>query len=253
MVGFMGRENMEDFNSDFLVMLASWEAAQKFLISTEIKTAQPLETARLLGWTRVVGKQDNLNNLASACNAAATLVNAGHFARDDLSGMSVSAAREIVERAQSRMEMLDKLGKMGNRPAAEIARDKRHVGTAARTVAKDVREGSINHRDIRSAIDYRAVKSSTAKGKPSPLFAAFAKEVADGIHKMLVSDNTSVRLSEMEKALPHVTMEEDHAALRRIDFALAEHSETTAKWRGRLTQKGRRVVPFKLLKKGETA
>src|SRR5450755_2147698 len=86
----------------------------------------------------------------------------------------VSAAREIVERAQSRMEMLDKLGKMGTRPAAEIARDKRHVGTAARTVAKDVREGSINHRNIRSAIDYRAVKSSTAKGKPSPLFAAFA-------------------------------------------------------------------------------
>jgi hypothetical protein len=40
---------------------------------------------------------------------------------------SVSAAREIVERAQSRMEMLDKLGKMGNRPAAEIARDKRHL------------------------------------------------------------------------------------------------------------------------------
>jgi hypothetical protein len=235
MVGFMGRENMEDFNSDFLVMLASWEAAQKFLISTEIKTAQPLETARLLGWTRVVGKQDNLNNLASACNAAATLINSGHFARDDLSGMSVSAAREIVERAQSRMEMLDKLGKMGNRPAAEIARDKRHVGTAARTVAKDVREGSINHRNIRSAIDYRAVKSSTAKGKASPLFAAFAKEVADGIHKMLVSDNTSVRLSEMEKALPHVTMEEDHAALRRIDFALAEHGETTAKWRGRLS------------------
>jgi hypothetical protein len=49
-------------NSAFLVMLASREAAQKFLISTEIKTAQPLETARLLGWTRVVGKQDNLNN-----------------------------------------------------------------------------------------------------------------------------------------------------------------------------------------------
>jgi hypothetical protein len=68
----------------------------------------------------------------------------------------VSAAREIVERAQSRMEMLDKLGKMGTRPAAEIARDKRHVGTAARTVAKDVREGSINHRNIRSAIVARS-------------------------------------------------------------------------------------------------
>ena len=49
MVGFMGRENMEDFNSDFLVMLASWEAARKFLIPTEIKAGQPLEIARLLG------------------------------------------------------------------------------------------------------------------------------------------------------------------------------------------------------------
>jgi hypothetical protein len=149
------------------------------------------------------------------------------------------------------MEMLDKLGKMGNRPAAEIARNKKLVGTAARTVAKDVREGSINHRNIRSAIDYRAVKSSTAKGKASPLFAAFSKEVADSIHKMLVSDNTSVRLSEMEKALPHVTMEEDHATLRRIDFALAEHGETTAKWRSRLLPKGRPVVPFELLKKAD--
>ena len=111
-------------------MLASWEAAQKFLISTQNKTAQPFETARLVGWIRAAGKQDNLNNLASACNAAASLINAGHFTRDDLSGMSVSSAREIVERAQSRMEMLDKLGKTGNRPAAEIARDKKHVGNA---------------------------------------------------------------------------------------------------------------------------
>src|ERR1700730_11119751 len=54
--------------------------AQKFLYLPEFNTAQPIETGRLLGWTRVVGKQDNLNNLASACNAAATLVNAGHFA-----------------------------------------------------------------------------------------------------------------------------------------------------------------------------
>jgi|HubBroStandDraft_6_1064221.scaffolds.fasta_scaffold111905_5 hypothetical protein len=102
----------------------------------------------------------------------------GHFARDDLSGMSVSAAREIVERAQSRMEMLDKLGKVGNRPAAEIARDKRHVGT-------------------------------------------FAKEVADGIHKMLVSDNASVRLSEMEK----------HYRTRRWRKTTPPSGASTSHWR----------------------
>jgi hypothetical protein len=104
------------------------------------------------------------------------LVNAGHFARDDLSGMSVSAAREIVERAQSRMEMLDKLGMTGNRPAAEIARDKRHVGTAARTVAKDVREGSINHRNIRSA----ARPGRWTRGR-SPEGAKFRRQGADAI------------------------------------------------------------------------
>jgi hypothetical protein len=46
-------------------------------------------------------------------------------------------------------------------------------------------------------------------------------------------------------------MEEDHAALRRIDFALTEHGEATAKWRSRLLPKGGHVIPLKLLKKAD--
>ena len=254
MVGFMGRENLEDFNSDFLVQLNAWEAAIKIHGTyAKVHSVQPTTVARLLGWT--IGRSDRdhekLNVTASACHVATKLIEAGHMSRADLADMNVSVAREVVERIHSRIESLDKLGRMGKRPAAEIARDQKHVATAGRQVARDVREGTIGRSHIRQEIDYRAIKSAGAKGKVSPLFAAFAKEVADSIHKMLISDNTSVRLSEMEKALHLVSLEEDRAALRRIDFALAEHGETTARWRERLSPKGQRVVPLKLLKKEE--
>ena len=72
------------------------------------------------------------------------------------------------------------------------------------------------------------MKTATEKQKQSPLFAAFAKEVADSIHKMLVDDRAAEKLAEMEKALPLVTLEEDRLALRRIDFALAEHERQLA-------------------------
>lgn len=252
MIEFMGRENLEDFNSDFLVQLNAWHAARQFKFPPDCgKRFQAIDLAILLGWTQMKGSTPQLNQTARACHAALVLIESGCIDRDDLADMTVNTALELVERTQARMEMLDKLGKMGNRPAAEIARDKRHVGGAAKTVAKDIREGKVASKNIRSEIDERAVKSAAAKGKASPLFAGFAKVVADNIHKMLVSDTVAERLEAIEKALPHVTMEEDRAALRRVDFALAEHVETSERWRGRLTRKGQRVVPFKLLKKEE--
>lgn len=48
MLEYMGRENMEDYNADFLTMLNSWEAAVKFsgAIPQKIKD---IEIARVLG------------------------------------------------------------------------------------------------------------------------------------------------------------------------------------------------------------
>jgi ParB-like chromosome segregation protein Spo0J len=253
MLQFMGRENAEDFNADFLVMLETWEATTKFP-DISGKHSQAIDIARFLGWTESrKGETDQLNATARACNAALALVNAGHLSRDDLSGLQTFAAREICERAQSRVEMIEKLGRQGKRPAKEIERDQKHVGAAARSVARDVREDTVSRKEIRHEIDYRAAKSASAKGRQTPLFAAFAKGVAENIHKMLVSDNAAERLSEMQRALPVVSMEEDFASLRRVDFALAEHEQVTGKWRQRLTPQGKKVVPFKLLSKGEAA
>lgn len=53
-IGFMGRENGEDYGSEFLVMLNTWEAAIKFLLPQGSKN-RPVDIARLLGWTLLRG------------------------------------------------------------------------------------------------------------------------------------------------------------------------------------------------------
>jgi hypothetical protein len=256
MLQFMGRENAEDYNADFLVMLETWEATDNFIRRTaDLQSLQVIKIARFLGWVSPRDDRDGdmMNATAKGCNAALALINASHLSRDDLRGLSTKSAREICERAQSRVEMIERLGRQGKRPAKEIEADKRHIGNAARSVAKDVREQNVSQKEIRNEIDYRAAKTASAKGRQTPLFAAFAKGVAENIHKMLVSDNAAERLSEMQKALPIVSMEEDFASLRRVDFALAEHEQVTGKWREKLAPQGKKVVPFKLLSKGEAA
>ena len=53
MLQFMGRENLEDYNADFLVMLETWEAAVGFTDERDsAQKSQAIELARLLGWTR---------------------------------------------------------------------------------------------------------------------------------------------------------------------------------------------------------
>ena len=46
----MGRENMADYNADFLTMLQTWDAAVQHLESKDSKPPQPIGIATLLGW-----------------------------------------------------------------------------------------------------------------------------------------------------------------------------------------------------------
>ena len=247
MLQYMGRENMEDYNADFLCMLETWEAAAKFLSSSNEKTSQAVDVAQLLGWTDLqAGRTVIMNNTARACGAAHALISGGYLARADLTGLAVFAAKEIVERAQSRMEQLERLGKQTSRPAREIETAKKQVGKGAQRTATEYRKGNVANRDLRGRVDvnaYRAAKDT----KASPLFAMFARSLADAIHKMLAEDSTAEKLEQIAKTIPKMTLDEDRAALRRIDFALAEHEIKTADWRKRLAPRGR-VIPFKLLK-----
>jgi hypothetical protein len=50
MLQFMGRENGEDYGTEFLVMLNTWEAAVKFLVPHGTKKTT-IEISHFLGWT----------------------------------------------------------------------------------------------------------------------------------------------------------------------------------------------------------
>jgi len=60
MLKFMGRENLEDYNTEFLVMPNTWDAGVKFSQRVGINP-QPIDTARILGWTRMHAVSDLLS------------------------------------------------------------------------------------------------------------------------------------------------------------------------------------------------
>ena len=51
MLQYMGRENGEDYASDYLIMLNSWEGAVNFLGRLNGQNSQSIEIAKVLGWT----------------------------------------------------------------------------------------------------------------------------------------------------------------------------------------------------------
>jgi ParB family transcriptional regulator, chromosome partitioning protein len=256
MIQFMGRENLEDYNADFLVMLETWEAAIKFR-GIHWKETKAIEVARLLGWTRVdwrsstgrEGHELNMTDTARACHAAHALIAAGHLTRGDLIDLSVNAAREIVERAQTRIEQVEKMAADTKRPKAEIRNAKQQIGKAAKIVARQYREGKsgLGIKDLRGQVDAEAFRGAAQSRKQSPLFAVFGRAVAEQIHKMLRHDMTADRLQEIVNALPQITMAEDHEIVREIDFRLAEHEAKTHQWRKELAPKGGNVIPYKAL------
>ena len=88
--------------------------------SRDVEVRQPVEIAKLLGWTQArpasgKNKSDGvqMNRTAEACNSAYTLIKDGHVERGDLHDMNVRDAREILTHASANMKRLDAMGKQG--------------------------------------------------------------------------------------------------------------------------------------------
>jgi ParB-like chromosome segregation protein Spo0J len=190
MLQFMGRENMEDYNADFLCMLETWEAAVVFVDRRGERRGklQAIDIARILGWTELhkegsdVRHKDphiTLNRTAVSCSAAYALINAGHLAREDLRDLTVHNVREIVQNLQSRIEQLDKMARQTQRPVEEVEAAKEHLAKAAITTAEKVRDGEIATKDARATADAAAYQFARQANRPSPLFEVFRKNLAD--------------------------------------------------------------------------
>jgi hypothetical protein len=254
MLQFMGRENGEDYSANFLVMLNTWEGARGFVAKSMLKekmrnnfraSPEPIDIARLLGWTeRSHETGDRLTYVASACHAAHALIVAGHMSREDLTGLQVSNAREILTRAQMRVEQLEKFGARENRPRAEIEEAQAIVGKAAQITARQSREGRISQRQLRNELDLNAMRvSGAAPVRASPLFAVFGQGLCESIARILATDTTAERILEIEKALPNIELEEDHVVLRRLKHELNELSLRAQRAERRVSPN--KVVPLK--------
>jgi hypothetical protein len=255
MLQYMGRENLEDYNAVFLIQLESWEAALKSGLVPSVlgKTHQPIEIAKILGWTDIHSKSSSaqLNHTALACNAAYVLIEGGYLSRETFADLNVTQARNIAQSTLARMEQIEKIAAGSARPRREIENAKQKYGQAATETAQQVRSGSVVHRDIRSRVDFNAA-ARTAGERPSPLFAVFANAVADNLRRTLQTDSDAQKLTEIEKVLHNLSLLEDWEAYRRLDVELLNLSKRAEGWHKRLIPPQEKIVQFKALEaKGE--
>jgi len=243
MLQFMGRENGEDYNAEFLVMLNTWEAAMSFS-AVPRKNPQPVDIARLLGWTEARGEEhDQMNHTARACSAVHALIRGGYETRSRFEGLSVDQVERIAGAAYSRMRQTDVLGKQNKATAAQIEDAKQHIAKAVGRTVDEVKAGKVAQRDVRAKVDIHTYRFAREAKRQSPLFAMFAKTAIEQIERMLNTDTAAEKLTEIRKALPDITENEDRQAVQRIDLALEQLAGRADDWRSKLNPK-RKVVPL---------
>jgi ParB family chromosome partitioning protein len=249
MLQYMGRENGEDYSTDFLVMLNTWEGAVKFG-----RRGAQLEIAKLLGWTRVAasGETDRMNETAQACAAAHSLISAGHIDRDDLRDLSVKAAKEIVQRASSRIEQTKAFAEKTQRPAHEVEQATDAIAKAAKITARQVRDGEVTQKELRAKVDENAYRVAVeSKVKESPLFAAFGNNLVASLEKMLKDDSAAEKLQNVVDALPVIRQEQDREVVRSIEYWLGEVALRAQSWQKKTIPTDEKVVVLKSIAKKE--
>jgi len=259
MLQFMGRENGEDYNTDFLRLLNTWEAAVSFLGRPVGPILQQSEIANLLGWVRSkAGRGIAPNDTANACHAALTLIEAGHLDRNDLDGLSVKAAREIVQRVLARHEQIEQIAKTTGRSPKEQETAKRQVSKAAKSTAKSVKSGDVRKKDIKSEIDYRTHVAAQKDKGPRSIAADIAfRELANQIERMLNNDSASGKLDQIEAALSMIREDSEATqALGRVAFELKmlrqrTHEREQAIRKAPKSRKGAKIIPLRAIAGGE--
>ena len=158
MLQFMGRENGEDYHTDFLVMLATWESAIRY----EVENLPPdrrqkienvtINMAKLLGW---IDSRSQSNKLALTCAKAIDLMANELVTRDDLKGLSCDQAKNFlsglkleINRTKHRFKNEPETGKK------QIAK----VSRVAKETAEKIRSGEIRPKDIKTSLDTQGLR-----------------------------------------------------------------------------------------------
>ena len=227
MLQFMGRENGEDYHSEFLTLLNTWEGAVRFCEAAASQTYKAIDFAIILGWTHphASGRGTQMSATAAACAAAYELVRDKHLSRDDLRGLSVRDAREVVVVAHKEIDDLARRGTREKQDRHSTAQAQKIVSSSARDAAKDARAGTLPQAHIRDAVRRNIIRRSHGsphRTKLLPLFAHFGAAVCKKIDNMLATDRSAAHIDEIAKVINQITMDEDLTVVRNLHHSLDE-------------------------------
>lgn len=254
MLEFMGRENGEDYATDFLVMLNTWEGAVNF----SGPGARQMDIGRTLGWLEVDSSKghDRLNKVALACANAYELIKDKHLSRSDLDGLSVKQAREIVSRARDRIAKIEQRGAKQGHTSQQIKSAQKSVAKGAKSVAKKAKAGELSTKDLRANVDLEAYKNAgSSKPKKQLLFSAFGDALATQLSKTVNTDAASEKLKAVIKSLEMIEQDDDKRVVDRLHFELRELAARADEWAGdmvvpKTVQK--RIVELKAIEGGKS-
>jgi len=255
MLEYLGRENGEDYNTEFLIMLNTWEAGVKF-IDRGRQNSQPVDIARLLGWTvmRDGRDYDEMDQTANACNAAYSLISGGYLSREDLDGMSVRSARDICQQTLSRHDQMERMAAKTNRPRKEVQAAKKDFAKGAKAAAralKNPKDHSVTTKNVGRMVDPLAYKEAKTEARKAPLLEVFLPRLARSIGNLLDEDQISEKLKQVADFASQITEEEHKAQVRRVQFQLGELSNRAGSWSKRIEPKGKVIKgKFKALPGG---
>jgi ParB/RepB/Spo0J family partition protein len=234
----MARENLEDYQTSFLELLTTWEAATDYLSRMHDISVKPITVAKFLGWVTIRGEgkqqgEEVLNTTARATSPALDLIKGGYNTHADFEGLSVRTAQTIVGRARY---LMNSFAKPSDAFAAErVERGRKRVGKAVVKTANQIREGTVAQKDLLAAVDINTYEFAREAERESPLFTPFSKRLSDSIDKMLNTDTASKKLGEVRKNVKNLVLEEDRETVRRIIFELAALTERSDNWQRRLS------------------
>lgn len=252
MLEYMGRENLEDYNADFLCLLEAWEAAYDFTCPKASENIEVIQVAKLLGWTRT--SKDGYvvsNHAALTCDAASRLIDGGYIKRKQLNGLTITSAREICGHITSQHNQLEKMAKRTGRSPEEVEGVKKELARAGGHIAQGVREGRVAQNDIRGAIDVEAYEHAKESRQQSPLFSQYIKRVAEGIGGMLKSDVYAEKLQQIQDNINNLEMEEDAHGVDVVSLECSHLAKRAEKWAKAMVVPARKVAQLRAITKGE--
>jgi len=270
MIQYMGRENGEDYATDFLVMLNTWEGAILYLsnqgVANENDSQHPVTfmdqgvtnfaggrpqkiqdvvIAGLLGWSyhNSSNDKDRLTDIARACSNAHDLITAGHLTRESFTDLSVRAVRDLTGRTVKLLKDIETAAIVHKQDVREVNQNINMLVKGTNATIKQVKEGQVLSRDVANQVNINTHKAASIfKDKKIPLFSEFGKSLANSLDKLLSTDVLSERLKEMASVINNVSADEDIKAIENINYRLSEVIERATKWRKRLTHvKGKTV------------